>query len=277
MSRANLKPVNDRFWEKVDKDGLQMPDMPTRCWSWKACINHDGYGGFQFDGKFSTAHRFSYLLHIGNIPKGMEVRHICHNPICCNPDHLKLGTHTENMKDLALSGRRKGLRIKYKRPPKYKPSLEERFWNKVNKNGPTIAHIDTPCWVWMAHCNISGHGRFSVNGKLGLAHRVSWLIHYGEFDNALDVLHKCDNPSCINPDHLFLGTHKDNMVDMVNKGRNVVFAGEASRTAKLTEAQVKEIKNKSTFTTQTQLAKDYGVSQAAIWYILNGRNWKHLE
>lgn len=266
--------TEQRFWNKVDKNGLWMPNMSTQCWAWKAYINHSGYGSFQFEGKSSTAHRFSYLIHIGPIPEGMEVRHICHNPACCNPEHLKLGTHIENMKDLALSGRRKGFRIKYKRPPKYKPTLEERFWSKVNKDGPIQLHMNTPCWVWLAYHNKSGHGRFSFNGKLGLAHRASWIIHNGKIPSGLDVLHKCDNPTCVNPEHLFLGTHTDNMQDMVSKGRLVTHPGEKNTNAKLTKSQVDEIRHKSTFTTQVQLAKEYGVTQAAIWYIIKNRNWK---
>lgn len=255
-----------RFLAKVEKTDT--------CWIWKAYINHDGYGGFQFSGKWSTAHRFSYLLYVGPIPENMEVRHICHVPACCNPSHLALGTHDDNMRDMALSGRRKGFRIKQVRLPKYKPTLEERFYKKVNKDGPIQSHIDTPCWMWTGWLDGIGYGRISVSGKLILAHRFSYEFFNGPFSPELDILHKCDNPTCVNPAHLFLGTAFDNMRDMVNKGRNVVHKGEGNFNAKLTQSQVDEIRYKSTFTTQVQLAKEYGVTQANIGHIVKRKNWK---
>lgn len=263
-----------RFWNKVDKNGLLIPGMATRCWSWKAYINHDGYGTLDYLGDTRTAHRFSYMLHIGPIPDDMEVRHICHNAICCNPDHLVLGSHIDNMRDLARSGRRKGFRVKAHRPPKYRPTLEERFLAKVDKDGPVLIHMDTPCWIWLAHRDNRGYGRFSYNGVLKLAHRCSWIIYRGPISDNLDVLHSCDNPTCVNPDHLAIGTHQKNMQDMVKRGRHKTRKGESNNQAKLTQSQVNEIRSRSATTTQVQLAKEYGVTQAAIWYILKNRNWK---
>lgn len=196
------KTTEQRFWEKIDKNGPTMAHMTTPCWKWLAYINHDGYGNFSFSGRMGGSHRFSYQLHIGPIPEGMEVRHTCHNPACSNPDHLQLGTHIDNMKDLALSGRRKGFRVKYRRPLKHKPTLKERFWNKVNKDGPTMPHMDSPCWVWTDWLDISGCGRISVSGKLILAHRFSCEFFNGPIPDKADVIHDCNNPSCVNPRHL---------------------------------------------------------------------------
>jgi hypothetical protein len=89
--------------------------------------------------------------------------------------------------------------------------LNIRFWNKVNKT--------KKCWEWLATKNNKGYGRIQVNGKSRLAHRISYGLKNGEIPRGLEVLHKCDNPLCVNPKHLFLGTHKDNLQDMAKKGR----------------------------------------------------------
>ena len=92
----------------------------------------------------------------------------------------------------------------------------ERFWNKVMK----IVETDE-CWEWIAFKNKDGYGLFGYNGKNQKAHRVSWQLHNGPIPDGLCVLHKCDNPSCVNPNHLFLGTNADNIKDRVNKNRTV--------------------------------------------------------
>lgn len=257
-----------------------MAHMTMPCWKWLAYINHDGYGNFSFSGRMGGSHRFSYQLHIGPIPEGMEVRHTCHNPACSNPEHLELGSHIDNMHDLALSGRRKGFRVKYRRPPKYKPTLEERFWNKVNKDGPTMPHMDSPCWVWIAgKHNSFGHGSFHLRStpkKTVLAHRFSWELSTNlPIPIGMDVLHHCDNPSCVNPDHLFLGTHTDNMHDMILKGRLVPLKGEKNGMSKFTQEQVDEMRYRYlNGETQVSLAKELDVTQPAISAIITYKNWK---
>jgi hypothetical protein len=122
-----------------------------------------------------------------------------------------------------------------------------------------------------------GYGRLLVTGRrTKLAHRISWLIHNKELPEGMSVLHKCDVPFCVNPSHLFLGTHQDNVDDMVRKGRST--RGEANSHAKLTADNVLEIRRvmRSGNVTQSEMAKKYNVSISHIGSIKHRRTWKHL-
>lgn len=100
----------------------------------------------------------------------------------------------------------------------YTSKFPDRFWNKVEKG-------DT-CWIWTARKNKYGYGEISYNNTVWKAHRLSYLINYGDFDKDLYISHICDNPSCVNPKHLFLSTQKQNMEDMVKKKRHGNFSKE---------------------------------------------------
>ena len=119
-------------------------------------------------------------------------------------------------------------------------TAEERFWAKVDKRGPLI--LKSRCWVWTASQSADGYGHFRVGNKTLKAHRWSYGFHIGPVSNSLLVCHRCDVPSCVNPNHLFLGTDQDNATDCINKGRAKHIAGVAVNTAKLTEAQVLDIR-----------------------------------
>lgn len=142
---------------------------------------------------------------------------------------------------------------------------------------------DNGCWLWVAATAIAKREKaqqppFGVIGlgvgrKTIKASRASWLIHKGEIPPSLHVLHKCDNPLCVNPDHLFLGTRQDNMDDMKSKGRSA--SRERHGMHKLTEFAVKEIRRSSL--SNRKLAEIYGVTSSTISTVKSGHTWKGVE
>lgn len=153
-------------------------------------------------------------------------------------------------------------------------TLAERFWEKVDKET-----TPTGCWVWIAFRHPkNGYGRIIVNGRVEQAHRVSWRIALGE-PGELQVLHKCDNPPCVRPDHLFLGTHQENMDDKVAKDRQTHIGaptGAENGMAKLTGPCVEEIRAKYSdgLATQKELGRQFGVSRTTISLIVNNKRWR---
>ncbi len=137
----------------------------------------------------------------------------------------------------------------------------DKKWMPVSESG---------CWLWLAATYEKGYGAFALDGKKTIqAHRASWEIYRGEIPKGMCVLHKCDTPMCVNPDHLFLGDHQDNMDDMRRKGRGPV--AEKHGRKKLTQAQVDEIRVADG--TARKIAERYGVCRATIIRIRHCKNW----
>jgi hypothetical protein len=159
-----------------------------------------------------------------------------------------------------------------------KKSLEERFWEKV-----LIPTETSRCWIWAAAKNQRGYGVFWFNGRLQNAQRISWEIKHGP-PGSFYVLHHCDNPSCVNPRHLFIGTPKDNSNDMVSKGRQAKGRkiGDKMRgrrnAAHLTSAKALEIRALlRTGAKQDTLSEMFGVNQSTVSRIGTNKTWNINE
>lgn len=175
---------------------------------------------------------------------------------------------------------------------------EARFWSKVDKNGPMMPHMESPCWIWTAGKFGDGYGIVKIRGRKFLTHRIAWMIANGAIPHdgsahGICVLHRCDVPACCRPDHLFLGTNADNVRDKMIKGRHKSPAGnnhglylhperrargERVGGAKLTAALVNEIRDVHAASGKTIkiLAAKFGVSKSTIHRTIKRKNWQHI-
>jgi len=142
-----------------------------------------------------------------------------------------------------------------------------------------IPEPNTGCWLWTGGTDSNGYGKIMLNYKVLGAHRVSWEVHHGPIPPGLYVCHKCDVPGCVNPDHLFLGTHRENMRDKMAKGRANTPFGSPHANAKLNENQVRIIKRLLSFGTvaQTDIAAAFGVNQRTVSNIKINKGWAHVR
>jgi hypothetical protein len=149
-------------------------------------------------------------------------------------------------------------------------SVQKRFWSKVDKNAGSFG-----CWSWMGHTNENGYGVFYVHGSAFYAHRIAFSISESIDPGSKMVCHKCDNTTCVNPAHLFLGTASDNNRDMLEKNRGRWLAGDNQPNAKLTNAQIKELRDAfvSGFSTR-DLATMYGINASTVNDIVTGKSYR---
>ena len=157
------------------------------------------------------------------------------------------------------------------RGPKVRP-VEDRFWKYVHKT--------KTCWLWTGHSIRNGYGIIWCNlqRKQIVAHRVSYSMHNGNIPKRMLVLHKCDVKNCVNPSHLFVGNHRDNMLDYIKKGFFKRRVGSESSRAILSEDDVLTIRTllKKECLSQYKIAKIYGVSRSAIGSINLRTSWSHI-
>ena len=240
------------FWTKVRKtDG---------CWFWIGSVNRRGYANFRIGKGTIDPGRFLYEQLNGVIPKGLVLYRTCRIHSCVNPAHLAVATRDKLPKD----------------------DPEEKFWGRVNKNGPLP--INQPelgvCWVWTARINPYGYGQFFFNGRDEGAHRVAWQLAngIGSIPDDKWVCHKCDNRACVRLDHLFLDTPEGDVWDMVMKNRDRHPKGEDAGKSKLTEEQVRLIRylynpeNRQL----SKIARIFNVTSECVHAIVNRRTWKHI-
>lgn len=154
------------------------------------------------------------------------------------------------------------------------PQEVARFWSKVDQRGPD------ECWAWQGWIDQKGYGYFGYRYRMRRAHRISWLLTHGEWPGDLMVLHRCDNPSCVNPAHLFLGTAQDNTDDMIIKGRKRVGyrpKGSEHGNSKLTEIDIPVIRKMlNDGYTMDAVAAHFNVARSTIGRVKSGACWKHI-
>ena len=338
----------------------------STCWLWVGSTDSDGYGVFRGtinDVTYVKAHRYS-LAADSDAPllRGSVVMHLCDNPRCVNPKHLRLGTTRENLLDKIAKGRSglpKGalvekveltddqrhaiavdprpnvevagdfrisaIEVKRIRAAQCETSkapnafvvgsmecaikrCDEKatnlglcpdHWRRCKEfGGPTLSalslgrwialpimqrllskiHNDGDCWMWTGFTDRDGYGRIRgtvANTVITKAHTLSYTLHTGELvPKGLVVMHSCDRPGCINPDHLRIGTYAENSRDMSEKSRGGDQKGEKGSKAKLTESQVIAILRDSR--KQAEIAEAYGVSATTIGSIKQRKSWSHI-
>lgn len=269
---SDFEFLRDRWTRNTDST-----TTPLACWPWLMKPDGNGYGQLVYPkSKVIRAHRLSYLLHHGDIPDGLVVRHSCDNRICVNPAHLSLGTRADNLDDARSRGRWHNR----KKPPRellggkgpIARPLGERLWAKVS-----IGSVGE-CWPFVGKTDKFGYGIIlGTNRKNVVAHRAAYESKVGPIPEGLIVMHTCDNPPCCNPTHLRLGTIGDNNRDRSAKGRGRENRqnGAANPRAKLTDEQVVEIRRlyAAGELSQQKIADMFGVRQPQVSRIIRGGSW----
>jgi hypothetical protein len=155
--------------------------------------------------------------------------------------------------------------------------MEQRFLAMVQCGSPS------ECWPWLGARSENGYGRFSsTRGRHHYAHRLVWELEFGPIAAGMVVCHRCDNPVCCNPAHLWLGTQAENLADMREKGRRPPLekhgqAGERNNQARLTDANVRAIRAlHRAGVSQVTLSRTFGVGQTTIGHVVHGRTWRHV-
>lgn len=235
------------------------------CWLWNGprWTPAHKFGSLFFRGKNHLPHEASFQIFKGEITPWLLVLQSCKNTDCVNPDHLYLG------RDYSL----------------------ERLPRRIYKDKETIFQYYVPkeqlneaeCWEWQGdrfhNDGIKNYGKLQFKKTCTGAHRFSYELHYGQIPEGLIICHKCDNPPCVNPHHLFAGTYSDNMFDASKKGRLFVGKYENGSNAKLLNSDVKHIRKLHTEgMSPKEIAEYYPiVSYAHIWRVATNKSWIGLQ
>lgn len=158
------------------------------------------------------------------------------------------------------------------------PRDVDRFWSYVSKTGPLVRPELGRCWLWTGYKD-GGYGKLRVGPRDLLAHRISWFVEHGRWPRSC-ALHKCDNPACVRPDHLFDGTTRDNNADRHAKGRSrgASHPGERNPMARFTEADIRRIRQLiASGRSRSSVARELGAAVATISLIASRKTWSHVE
>lgn len=208
------------------------------CWRWKGSINKSTkHCILSFQGKQYIATHVAWKIRHGSFPS-FPIQRTCQTINCVNFAHL------------------------------IESDIESRFWRSVEKTDS--------CWNWIGQLTDKGYGYIRA-GNEHLAHRVSWQLHNGKIPEGLNILHHCDHPVCVRPDHLYAGTHQDNMRDMVVRNRAAKRKGEVHHNAKLTEQDVLTIRRlRAEGLRPRHIAAQFGIKSDTVYQIVKRNCWKHI-
>ena len=159
--------------------------------------------------------------------------------------------------------------------------MKPRGWRRETDRDAQLfdraAVLDDACWEWTGYRNRKGYGQIKADGRMVATHRQAFLLRRGPIPEGMHVLHRCDNPPCVNPDHLFLGSNDDNVAERVRKGRSGRNAGASASTAKLTEDDVRRIRRMASLgMTNLEIAEAFPVNDRSISNIVRHKTWKEV-
>lgn len=228
-----------KFWAGVEKTDA--------CWLWTGYLDKLGLPvirtGIASKGTFLHSYPRRITLELAGIsvPYKSQVVITCANRLCLNPLHLAHGD-------------------------------EARFWNKVQK----LSAANGSCWVWTGDQDKDMYGRFKIAGKTVRAHRYSYELYIGHsVSESVLLCHTCDHPWCVNPQHLFPGSHADNHTDKTQKERQA--KGETIASSKLTDDEVRLMRElKLAGETTIQLSQKFSVGKTTVLEVVSGKRWKHV-